>query len=378
MWLKKLTLKNFQKHESLTLEFTPGVNYIYGHSDAGKSCIRRAIGFLFFGEPRADAVIRKEGTKQTSVLGLLDNGTEVERVKSATINRYVVRVPGSKEQVYDSIGATIPEEVQQVLQASVVTIDKESLNLNMADQISMPFLTDVPGTFRLKLFNKLTGNDLIDKVVQNINKEILSLGREIKIDQDVIDTNKPLLETIENKISSRENVLKEYQTIRYELNDKVLKLKTLEDLYTQMTKAKENIAANSEVLGKIKTIDETTIETIKSRLVTLKALETLKLALDMSRKNISESEAQLKEVGSSEVSTEEVKKKIDHLKELEIIKDEISLRNNNIKKLEEELYDKNQALLTGNDEYKSLLRETKICPTCKAEMTEEHVSHILL
>ena len=111
MWLKKLTLKNFQKHENLTLDFTPGVNILYGHSDAGKSCIRRAIGFVFFGDPRTDAVIRKEGTKQTSVTALLDNGNEVERVKSASVNRYIVRVPNEKELVYDSIGAEIPEEV---------------------------------------------------------------------------------------------------------------------------------------------------------------------------------------------------------------------------------------------------------------------------
>src|SRR5271165_1267211 len=110
MWLKKLTLKNFQKHEDLTLDFTPGVNILYGHSDAGKSCIRRAVGFLFFNDPRTDDIIRKEGTKTTSVCGLLDDDTEVERVKSASVNRYVIRHPGRKDMVYDSIGSEIPEE----------------------------------------------------------------------------------------------------------------------------------------------------------------------------------------------------------------------------------------------------------------------------
>ena len=123
MNVSKIILKNFQKHSDLTLNFTSGVNYIYGSSDAGKSCIRRAIGFLFFGDPRSDDTIRKEGTKVTSVTAILDNGAEVERVKSSSINRYIVRVPGHKELTYDSIGATIPEEVKQILQVDLVEIE---------------------------------------------------------------------------------------------------------------------------------------------------------------------------------------------------------------------------------------------------------------
>ena len=72
MWIHQLILKNFQKHSNLTLDFFSEVNVLYGATDAGKSCVRRAISWVFFGIPQGD-VIRKEGTKKTSVKVILSN-----------------------------------------------------------------------------------------------------------------------------------------------------------------------------------------------------------------------------------------------------------------------------------------------------------------
>lgn len=378
MWLRKLTLKNFQKHESLTLDFTSGVNYIHGSSDAGKSCIHRAIGFLFFGEPRADAIVRKEGSKQTSVCGLLDNGTEVERVKSATINRYVVRVPGQKEQTYDSIGATIPEEVRQVLQVNVVDIDKDCLNLNMAEQISMPFLTDVPGSYRLKLFNKLTGNDLLDKVIQSLNREILAVGRDLKVENDVVLTNQPLIGKLESEIRTKKIVHDNFVEAFKTLNDKARKLQRLQDLYTQIETNRQSLKATEDAVGNIKTIDDTRITALKAKLVNLEALDKLKLALNLNTNTIAEVQEALGKIKTPEINLDEMRAKIQKLNELNVLQEKNVHQQAQMGQWEVHLQSITEDLNKKTEQYKMLLKEAGICPTCKAQITEEHLAHVEL
>ena len=101
MYITELHLINFQKHEDLKLTFDKGVNVICGNTDIGKSCIIRAIRWIFWGEPKGD-VIRKEGTKKTSVKVTLDNGAIIERIKSATSNVYKLTI-NNETKVFNSI-----------------------------------------------------------------------------------------------------------------------------------------------------------------------------------------------------------------------------------------------------------------------------------
>jgi predicted ATP-dependent endonuclease of OLD family len=152
IFITKLELENFQKHAHLVLEFVDGINIIIGDTDIGKSCIVRAIRWIFFNEPKLN--IRKEGTKKTSVKVWLNTGNIVERIKSDTVNAYIINEDNKKR--YDSINKTIPEEVRKILGIYPFEVDNEEIILNISNQISMPFLMDKSGTFRNKLFNKKT------------------------------------------------------------------------------------------------------------------------------------------------------------------------------------------------------------------------------
>lgn len=369
MYLKRLILHNFQKHTDLTLDFTSGVNYIFGSSDAGKSCVLRAIGFLFFGDPRSDSVIRKEGSKQTSVCGTLDNGVEIERIKSSTINRYIVRVPNENEKVYDSIGATIPEDVKKYLQVDTIEIDKETINLNIAKQIALPFLDDVAGSTRLKLFNKLTGNDLLDKVVQNINKEILSIGRDFKIAQEVITVNTPLVENLNSDILWKQSIKIKYEEKNQQLNDNMLKYKKLQDLQEKSKTNNDTFLAVSTELGIIKTIDETKIDAIKARLVTLKALETLKTAIVLNQNQQIELGGVLSTIKAPEVNFNELRAKIARLDKLWVICKSLDDNGGQLKSLNFGLKDFEEKIPELETKYISLLKESGTCPICKQNTT---------
>jgi chromosome segregation ATPase len=338
MWLKKLTLKNFQKHENLTLDFTPGVNVLYGHSDAGKSCIRRAIGFVFFGEPRVDATIRREGTKVTSVTALLDNGNEIERVKSASINRYVVRVPGQEELVYDSIGAEIPEEVQKVLQVKLVEIDQNSLNLNMAEQVSMPFLTDLPGSSRLKLFNKLTGNDVLDKVQGNINKEILNINKEIKNVKDIIETNKPKVENLTKEIDRRKQISYSLEASRLRVEKK---LEAYQKLQVIKERLDSNLSAYNDTLADLLCIKEAqpaAIESLKSQIQTLTSLYSIQESFLAVSKELRETEATLRSVDAVVKLDAPALRKLIHKQEvLVVIKEGLKVTGEGLEAIQSQL-----------------------------------------
>lgn len=414
MWLRQLKLSNFQKHSDLTLDFTQGVNIIHGHSDAGKSCIRRAIGFLFFGDPRTDSVIRKEGTKVTSVIALLDNGTEVERVKSSSINRYIIRIPNQKELVYDSIGATIPEEVQNVLQMKLVEIDQDSLNLNISEQVSMPFLTDMPGSTRLKLFNKLCGNDLLDVVVANFNKEILHINKELKNVKQILEINNPKVESLTKEITSRKSLLSSLEEKRIKIEKDVSKYNKLKELQLNFQSNKQALSAVIGELNSIKTCDEAAIASLKSQVQMLTALTSLKTAFILCKKELegvstqislvkapelngealrgllkrletlisfrrgilSNKESldtllgQLKEIKITEINANALKSKIDQIKQLQTLSKKLKEYVDQKNIVSNEYYAVSRILPMDEQEYKNILKEAKICPICKQDTSK--------
>ena len=167
--LQKLLIINFQKHAYLEIEFkVDGVNVLYGASEVGKSCIRRAIEFVF--EHQTFKGQRKVDTKKTSVKAWLTNNRTVERIISNSINRYVIR-QGDKEQVFDSVGKTAPKEVREFIGIFPIDLDGEEIYLNSYPQIGKPFLFDQSPSACMKLFNKLTGNDVLDKLFADLPKK---------------------------------------------------------------------------------------------------------------------------------------------------------------------------------------------------------------
>jgi DNA repair ATPase RecN len=369
MWLKKLILNNFQKHEHLELDFTPGVNILYGHSDAGKSCIRRAIGFVFFGDPCADDIIRKEDTKQTSVSVLLDNGSKVERVKSASINRYVVNVPGQAELTFDSIGAKIPEEVQQVLQLQNVEIDKLTLNLNIAEQVCLPFLNgpEFPATARFKLFNKLTGNDLLDVAQGNINKEILGINRELKNVKDIITVNEPQADKLTKEINEKSLIRTSILEKRKIINDQVTRYARLKELALK-------IAQNRESLAKTQTIEikapELNGEALRGLIKRVETLYKIQRSLLEVQSTLSDTKTQLKGVKAPILEVAVIRARIERITRLLLISTKLVDNGAKIKKSFGE-WNTLQGLIPNQEkEYAGILQEAKICPVCKQDTSK--------
>lgn len=97
MKVKKIVIYGFGKHEDKTIEFTDGVNILYGHNEAGKTTIQQFILQVLFGFPKKQsAYLRyepKSGGKYGGQVHLVDEtyGTcVVERVRGKAAGEVTV------------------------------------------------------------------------------------------------------------------------------------------------------------------------------------------------------------------------------------------------------------------------------------------------
>ncbi|NCC40478.1 MAG: hypothetical protein EOM21_13680 [Gammaproteobacteria bacterium] len=93
--LKRLRLSNFQKHQSLDLDFTDGLNLVVGKNWAGKTTIQRAILYALFGSSavpvKASSLVTQSSSDPMLVeleIGLNDGVYTVQRgTKGALLQR---------------------------------------------------------------------------------------------------------------------------------------------------------------------------------------------------------------------------------------------------------------------------------------------------
>jgi len=370
MYINKIRLINWQKHSDLTLDFNSDLNVISGLTGTGKSCLRRAIDWLCFNSNISESDFRKEGTKETSVTLWLDNDCEIERVRSASINRYILR-KNSEEKVFDSIGKSIPDEIKEVLGVDLITIDKDSLNLNIANQITLPFLLDKPASFRAKLFNKLTGNEVLDSTFKQLNKESLSINRQIK-------------ETEEN-LEKQENELADYSIKYKELKKKYSLVKTkFQDIqenvkiYEQMLDLANKIKTNKEnqefvsfKISKIKLIAKNKISELKEKAETLKKYNNFLCEIESINDNLNQIEEQKKQIKIVDVNFDKLKKK----NEILIKGEQLFYNIEQINQKQQESLQKTkqikEIIASKEKELKEVWSKQKVCPLCKRGLQNE-------
>ena len=320
MKINKIILKNFQKHSYLELDFTDSINVITGESNAGKTAIKRAIAFVLFGSSVSIKDLIKEGSNETSVTLFLDNGFEVEKIRSSSVNRYILRKDG-EEKVFDSVGKDIPEEVQKVIQVKPIDIENDSINLNIAEQIALPFLLDKSPSFRAKLFNKLTGNEAMDILFKSCNKESLSINKEIKSTEESLATQEQQIdEYILKHKNSKEKLLK-VKEMYEKVKEQVKVYESLKEIKIKIDKNKEDLEFISFKISKIKIIDVKNIDNLKEKIQCLKEIKEVYFKLEVNKKQLKTVKEETSKIKVCDVDLEIIEKKIIDLGNLNTLKD---------------------------------------------------------
>ena len=361
MNITSIELVDFQIHSKLKVDFTNGINVLIGASGKGKSCIRRAIEWCLFN--KSIDGIRREGSKKTSVKITLSNGTIVERIRSASINRYVLTV-NEKEQTFDSIGKSLPEEVKDAVGINPMVVDGEELWLNSSQQIALPFLFDKSPAWRMKLFNQLTGNDLLDKLFVQFNKDILRIGREHKSDTERLEN---LTTELETKEIEKEQLEAIYSVVKEQidnLRDKQVnydKHLTLMDL--QQTNETQTIALKAKKTN-VKYPQDAEIQALATKIEELDEKETLLTAVLSNETELSRVGVELSENAVQAIDTDELQSKIDRLDTLKKLlkdQDDVCDKDNFISI---QIADLDFELQEDKKELDKLLESTEDCPLC--------------
>lgn len=361
MNIKALELNNFQKHERLLLNFTEGVNVIVGSTDCGKSTIIRAIRWTFYPDQLRGEVVRRTDTKKTSVKVTLDSGIIIERIKTSTVNSYKLTING-EETEYNATGNTLPEDIQKIIKFIPIEIDKDNIILNIANQIAMPFLLDKSGTFRQKLFNKLTGNDILDQAMQGLNKDILNIGKETKFVTQQIGELSLSLGKIKKQKENAEKITllfaKKVEDIKI-LNERLEELKKCKE---ELTKVDKQLNETKQRIASIKSIPAEVIKIIKQQVIKLDNYLTL-------QKEINKINNELKIVNKSlsmiKVPNIDIKKYIndsDKLAKLIKLKENLFTINDSLQSGKPKMEKYNKEIRDKEEEKKEILKSITICP----------------
>lgn len=367
--LEWVRLINFQLHEDSTFHFTDGLNVITGVTGTGKTGIFRGIEWLYGFSKISENDYRKEGTKSTSVIVKLKSGFEVEKIRSSTLNRYILRKEDCEDKVFDSVGKDVPEEVKQVLGIYELEFDKISLNVNFASQDDLNFIFDsqIPGSFNAKLFNKLTGNELLDTLFKECNRESLSINRDLKsLDEQIIKQE----EDVKNCTKQYNELQKKLNNVKNLYSQIEEKIIIYDELKKMASKLKENKEADDFVkfkLSKIVTISEKTINKLKEKAELLKNLASIQSRLKEVKSNLDKTIEEQKLIKIPEIDFDTLKEDNLMLTELTKLSDKLSQNKKGQKNVTQQLVSEQMLLGTLEKQLKEIWAKCPICPLCKKD-----------
>lgn len=243
---KKLIVDNFQTHKHTEIEFADGITVFVGKTDCGKTSIFRAIKLLLKNKPRGTGFIcvfapKDKKNKPTSTVSLtFDDDTEIQRIRSENINKYILIKDGQEEH-FDNFGVNIPPEILEAIGPNSVKIDTDTFyDINISEQLAPPFLLlDTPGT-KTKVIDKVAKIDILNKAIKNNHLKMVN--------------SKSTEKDTEDKIVNLENKLKEFEDLEKQKEDLQLlkeKVKHLEELQNKAQELKQKKELLDSILSSI-------------------------------------------------------------------------------------------------------------------------------
>ncbi|TCS92592.1 AAA family ATPase [Hazenella coriacea] len=263
---KKLIIENFQSHEHTVIDFSTGLNVFVGPSDSGKSAILRALRWVLFNVPRGTDFIRK-GATQCRVSLIFADGTEVIRLRSSSVNRYILRIPDQEEQQFEGFGNTVPQEIIQVHHIEPIQLDQKEIFLHFGTQLESPFLLSESDRNKAKIIGRISGAHLIDNALKKTSADRQQMGMETK--------------QLEQQIANLKEKLEPYAELP-KMEEAYLQT---EALFAQATHKKEKVNQLKKILIELRVVREEMnhLEQVIQRLQHIPRLEQLLQMLELKK-----------------------------------------------------------------------------------------------
>lgn len=322
--IKSIELQNFQSHVKTIIEpARPGfLTVITGPSDSGKTAIIRALKWLFYNQPQG-AEFTRTGAKLVRVAVDYVGGVTVVRERTASTNRYKILQPGTeKPQVFEGFGASVPLEIQEVTGIRPIKIADQELLLNLSEQLDPPFLgqksTTAPA--RAKILGKLAGTEEIDVAGAETGRDLYRRGQDEKrLASEIEELEKRIgefawIEELGEKIAALENLAARIKEQR-EL------LVTLEQKRSELLRIQAEMNAAQKVLERWAVLPEIEAAVKKAEVaaVRCKTLKTLDMKLTDIQYGIEEAQEmiyRLRGLAEAEKITQQTGEKVARIKQL--------------------------------------------------------------
>ena len=225
--ISKLILNNFQQWKTGLIEFKPGLNILIGNTESGKSTLFRAIGSILTGKMPEDYI--RKGTKGCEVEVQFSDGSVFKRIRNKKDN-----IANANGTIFERVGKEIPFEYFNKLGKTSIEFGNKELSLCSYSQFEPHFFITLSDYDKSKLIGTICGIDIVDKLVDSINKDIRSNNANIKF--------------LENKIKEQTEQKEVKETEFKVLDEKHTKLylfiNNLKDNYKRL----ENLSKLSENL----------------------------------------------------------------------------------------------------------------------------------
>ena len=370
MFIKTLILENFQSHEHSVFNLDKGLNVLVGVSNAGKSSISRALSLVLFNAWDKSWV--KFGAKYCRVTIETSTDITVIREKGEKVNRYILRLPNQPEQLFESFGTTVPEQVQQALHIHEVQVDTtDTLNLNLAGQMDALFLLSQTGSYRAKVLGKLSGATYLDHAIRELNKD----KRQVTAEKNSKDLEIVELQDQASKLASIES----YSAIIVELESKLASLTAAEQrveciksLFERVKVLKEAWTRETRKSDLLGPVDLVSIDQLVHKIDNIKALSLLNRRFtDFQAVSGKQSKLQelLKPLDLSAIPV--LAERISTLKKNKDLAVRVSKNQRELVSKADELQKNEQQHKEAAKQYGDMLQAAGVCPTCN--QSTEHL-----
>lgn len=218
--IKTLILSNFQQWKSGEIKFTSGLNILIGNTESGKSTLFRAINSILTGKMPEDYI--RKGSKGCEVKIEFTDNTTFRRLRNKKDN-----IADANGLIFERVGKDIPFEYFKQLGKTSIEFGNKELSLCSYSQFEPHFFITLSDYDKSKLIGTICGIDIVDKLVDSINKDIRSNNSTIKFLEEEISKQK---EELDKNIPVFESLQKKTLLLAGYWNDIDSKFKTLENL----------------------------------------------------------------------------------------------------------------------------------------------------
>ncbi len=406
--IDKIKLKNFKSHQDTVIELSDGITAILGDPQDGKSNILKSLKFVTKHRPTKFDRIINNTTKDNVLNVTLDvehnkKNVPISLTKTKNGSEVLTEYQIGNNEPLSTVGVNVPETVSSMLNLS---------DIYMQEQTSEPFLIMSSHGEVSKIINKIVNLDQINRWIKNIKSNLSNLNSELKI---VKKDHGALLTKIKSydTVDEMEAEILRAEALQNEQDELIYRRKTLQETYSahqatyaKIIREKLTVTKLDDSLKQIKRLQKNFSED-KDKYYLINGFVSNRKKLQIEKNDNNRVKNGLKSIKSLQEQLLENKKTRDLInsfilnkKVLEktvkrylLIRDKLEKINSLIK--ETKVF-KNTIIIIGQyvktaeklkvesqnqkeilKEYRQLLTEAKVCPTCKTTITKRKIDTII-